>query len=136
MKKTLLVIALLLMAGKLWAGNCELPNFQWDGKKLTGDIVLDFSEDGELGVGTGLKLATLWQGIGELRAEWVVFDQSEKNKVGAGIGVSIPKLLEKLGADWVQKGIDVSVGVIALLDLKEEPELGVGLYLTILKIQW
>lgn len=131
MRKLLLAVGILLLAGNVWAGDItfQKPN-------LAADLIFDLQED-SFGCGSGWTLAKACKDILELRAEYVTLEkQGTSSKIGAGIGVNIPALLRELGATWIPEKLNPSIGALALVDFKDEPKLSVGIYLTVLRIDF
>lgn len=109
----------------------------WPGLNAQGDMLyLPKSESFAIGVGT--SVASIYDGVLEVRAEMVspVNEEEMSMMVGAGVGLNIPKVVEKLGGEWILKGITSSIGVLALVDMRDKGTIQPAIYLTILKVQF
>jgi hypothetical protein len=106
---------------------------------VQGDTVYLFDRQ-DFGIGIGWNIASLFDGIMELRAETVfpvVGDGSTTTLVGPGVGFNIPKAIEKLGGEWLLPSITSSIGVLGLWDFNAadgEDDFQPAIYLTILKV--
>lgn len=139
--KILLVIAVLmavLLLFKINANAEEVNILQITPLNLQGDTVYLMSRQ-DFGMGIGWNIATVQEFI-ELRAETVfpiVGDGSSSTLIGAGLGINIPKLIEKLGGEWIIPNITSSLGLLGLFDFNAvgnqwEP----AIYLTIVKVNF
>lgn len=121
-----LAISTVVMA----ADTVDIPNLN-----LGGDT-LYLTDTGTLAVGIGSDIASFYDLV-TIRAEYVApVEENDYHRVGLGVGANIPKLVETLGGQWIQKNINSTVGVMGLtnLDGKVNPEL--GLYVTILNVEF
>lgn len=144
--KTLLLIAVLLAGLLLWTVTAkaeeskDLNIFEFNPLNIQGDTVYLFSRK-DFGMGIGITVATLQQFL-EIRAETVfpiVGDGSSSTLVGVGAGVNIPKLVEKLGGEWILQGITSSIGVLGLMDFNAtdaQHEIEPAIYLTVVKVKF
>jgi hypothetical protein len=136
MKKLAIVFAVLgclLMASQAKAA--DTGQFMLSSPAISGDICYDL-RDSALGFGPSYTLGTFGKdGLFEIKGQWVIFtDKTVPNKLGAGIAVSIPKALKAIGVQNIPSWFTLSVGVMGLLDVQDQPELSVGIYATVLSI--
>lgn len=133
MKKIFLSLTLaltLFLASAAFAADVSIP-----GLNLQGDTVY-LPRTGAFGVGVGTTLASAFDGLIEVRGEFVSpVTEGDSSLLGAGVGLNIPRLVEALGGTWVLKGITSSVGVLGLVDVKARPRFEPGLYVTVLRVQ-
>jgi len=141
--KILLAIAVALMLILAFSGKAKAEDInilQINPVNIQGDTIYLLSRQ-DFGMGLGWNVASIAD-IVELRAETVfpiVGDGSASTLLGVGAGVNLPKLIEKLGGEWILKNITSSIGVLALYDFnadEESEQIEPAIYLTIIKVNF
>lgn len=128
MKRILILGVLLLMAGKVYAGDFKLQKLN-----LQGDICFS-TRYSTIGTGAGLDLAT-YKDFLKIRVETITFEKEGVGvEAGIGIGVNIKTLLEKIGFKYLPD-FGSTVGVLGMLNFNEG-KLDAVPYLTVLKIEF
>lgn len=110
----LIVLATFGMAG---ADETSTGNSFFAPLNLNGDT-LYLPQRGAFAVGVGTTIATVYEGIVELRLEGakVVGNDTDPNLIGAGVGVKVRPLIEMLGGQWVMEKLNTSIGVVGLFN--------------------
>lgn len=134
MKKLILTgIMVLIMAGVAGA-----EGVVFNGLNLNGDIIFLPLKDNKMALAVGTQIATIKDGLIELRAEYVppVLQSGDPSRtyIGMGVGLNIRKAIEEAGGAWVLDKINSSAGAVALIDSEMSPT--VGVYVTIVRVEF
>ena len=134
MKQLILTVILILSLGSI----CYAEDTQNEpiafAPAIEGQFIYDM-DAGQIVPALGLQVARAADGILEARilATGSPDSISELGKVGVGLGVNLPKLTTKIGAEWVAKIIDPSIGLAGLYDMKNGGA-SWGIYVVIIKV--
>jgi len=112
---------------------------QFGGINLNGDT-LYLPKSGSFAIGVGSTVATMYEGIVELRIEGAyTIKEGQPNMLGAGVGVKLRPLVEMLGGSWAMDKLNSSVGVVGLFNLNGAVQGGIfepAIYVTIIGLQF
>lgn len=137
-KFIIMVLALLLTAGMAGMASAQEEAFKFDPYNIQGDL-LYLTDKNTFASGIGVSIATIYDVV-EIRAEAAfVIDSSTEDQdifAGIGVGVDIKKLVGKINGTWQLPDIVPSVGVLALVNMVDKPEIELGLYLSIVKVEF
>jgi len=131
-----MVLAIVLIVVPVSVKAVDLNGAVTPDFSLNGDLLYLF--DGEIvSGGIGLNLASMFDGLIELRAEFVpVKEKYGSDRAGAGVGLNVQKAVERLGGQWIANPIVPSIGVLGLLNLNGTTRLEGAIYLSVLQVKF
>lgn len=92
---------------------------------------------GEIAIGMGTTIATIKDGLIEMRGEVAsVVGNNAHALTGIGIGINAQKLVETLGGQWMLKGINASIFGSALVDFSDKAKIVPAIGITILRVNF
>lgn len=136
---SMLLALFLVMGGMVGVAFAqEEEAFKFDPYNIQGDL-LYLTDQNTFATGVGVSIATIYDVV-EIRAEaaFVVDSSTEDQDIlaGIGLGVDIKKLVEKVNGTWKLPDIIPSVGVVALVNMVDKPEIKLGFYLSIVGLEF
>jgi len=139
MKKILLtLIMFLILSIPAYAIDLGITDANIPPININGDT-LYLPQQGKIAVGIGYRVATLFKDMVEIRAEVVSPVKDLLNAdvmAGAGVGINIPEVVKKLGGNWVLKGLNPSIGILALFDMTNQQTIVPAVYLTLIHAEF
>jgi len=125
---------LLLLGTSVFA---QSQNFQLDDRfNLNGDVIY-LPKEAAFATGTGINLASFYKQVFLIRGEYVfAHKDGVTDKAGVGLGVDLVKGLRSLGVTWLPEKLNPAVGALLLVDLKDQPDISYGVYLTVIKLEF
>jgi len=136
MKKVIGLFIAVMLFGMISQATAGVLKFE-PPKGIGGDVVYDF-RDQAVGIAGSVTLANFGKdNICEVRAVYASFEKEGVSpKVGGGVGVSIPKLLNSFGWQGIPEWFNTSVGVMVLVDVRDNIEAALAVYITAIKMEF
>jgi hypothetical protein len=140
MKKflSLVVVCFMLMVVPLvsvYAQEAEPEIFKFD-FSVDADTLYIISQN-EVTAGIGMNIASIYDGLVELRVETTVpVNANVDTMAGVGAGLNIKKAIELIGGDWKSETLVPSLGILGLVNLNETASLEAAIYLSVIQIDF
>ena len=112
----LMILAVMVIAIPVMAAD-QSSGVQFANINLNGDT-LYLPNSGSFAIGVGSTIATLMDGVIELRIEGAyTLKADQPNMLGAGVGVQVKKFVEMMGGTWISEKFRSSIGIVGLFNL-------------------
>ena len=135
--KKLLIVLFVVAVSLGFAGQARAQDngFKLASPALSGDMVYDLRAS-SLGYGPSYTIGNFGpEQMFSVKSMWVIYPSVDiPNKLGIGVAVSIPTTLKILGVKNIPDWFTLELGVMGLIDIQDQPEGSVGIYMTVIRI--